>query len=423
VASVRILPRHVLEPAWRAGRFASAYSVGTPPESLVTSGAWKLQSFAAGEKTVLAPNPFWIGVDARGQRLPYLDQLVLLILPDANAAALKFAANDGELDALENVRPEDHQRFAADQARGHYTLYDLGPSLTSNFFWFNLNLAGAAGGSAGAEARRPGDPMAGAVPYAWFSNRDFRRAISRAIDRDAMIRGVFFGRGARNWSVITAGNHAFSDPATPAWDYDPAAARQLLAGEGFADRDRDSVLEDARGNPVSFRLEVGANSAVRVQLANFVRDDLARVGIRCQLVPTDFNALVGKIQESHDYQAILGGLAGVIPPDPAAGASFYLSSGSTHFWNARQGRPATAAEAQLDSLFGALARSSDLATRQRLSAQMDRIVADECWLVWLPIPTVEAAVRDRIGNLEPSGFRPRLLWNSETLFVRPAAKH
>jgi peptide/nickel transport system substrate-binding protein len=53
VGSVYILPRHVLEPAYRSGRFASTYSVGIAPESLVTSGPWRLKQYVPTEKTVL----------------------------------------------------------------------------------------------------------------------------------------------------------------------------------------------------------------------------------------------------------------------------------------------------------------------------------------------------------------------------------
>src|SRR4051812_31970322 len=61
--AVRIMPKHVLEPIFKAGNFASAYGVNTPPDQLVTSGAWRLKQYVAGEKTVLEPNPYWYGVD------------------------------------------------------------------------------------------------------------------------------------------------------------------------------------------------------------------------------------------------------------------------------------------------------------------------------------------------------------------------
>ncbi len=237
VASVRIVPRHVLEPAWRAGRFAAAYSAGTAPESLVTSGAWTLARYEAQERVVLARNPMWYGVDARGRRLPYLDQLVFLIVPDQNTATLRFLAKDGGVDALDNVKPEDYAIFAKNAASGGFALHDLGATLTSNALWFNLNPAHAPGGT-------PGDPAVGRMKYDWFSKRDFRRAVSMALDRSAMIRSVYFGEGVPSWSVITPGNRVFFNPKAPASEYDPEGAKRLLAALGFRDRDGDSVIED-----------------------------------------------------------------------------------------------------------------------------------------------------------------------------------
>jgi len=42
-------------------------------------------------------------------------------------------------------------------------------------------------------------------------------------------------------------------------------------------------------------------------------------------------------------------------------------------------------------------------------------------VIWLPVPKVEVPVRNRFGNLHPSSIRPRLLWNVETVFVKPKA--
>jgi peptide/nickel transport system substrate-binding protein len=411
VGSLRILPRHVLERAWRAGRFASSYGTATPPESLVTSGPWRLKQLVPREKTVLARNPYWFELDARGRRLPYLDELVYLVVPDQNTATLKFQA--GEVDGIDNVKAEDYGTFTRNQVAGGYTLHDLGPALTSNFFWFNLNTVKKPGG------RRPvGAPCADPVKYAWFVNRDFRRAVSMAVDRDAITRSVFFGEGVRNWSLMTPGYRLFFSPRTVAPDHDPAAARLLLARIGFRDRDGDGVLEDPKGNPVRFTLKTNAGSA-RVQMANFVRDDLARIGIQCTVAPVDFNTMINNMREDFDYDAVLAGLGAAVPPDPAMCGNFYRSSGVAHFWNIRQARPETPEEARLDSLFGALLRPAPLAARRRLSAAMDQIVDAQCWLVWLPTMKVKLPVRNRFGNVSPTILPHRLLWNIETVFVRP----
>jgi len=411
VGALRILPQHVLGPVWRQGGFASAYGVGTPPESLVTSGPWKLKQFVPHEKTVLARNPWWFGVDARGRRLPYLDELVYLVVPDLNATVLKFQA--GEVDGLDNVKAEDYGSFARGQARGNYTLHELGAALTSNFFWFNLNTVKRPGG------RRPvGAPWADPVKYAWFANRGFRRAVSMAVDRDAITRSVYFGEGVKDWSIMTAGYRLFYQAGTVAPDYDPAGARRLLGQLGFRDRDGDGVLEDPSGNPVRFTLKTNAGSA-RVAMANFVRDDLARVGIQCTVAAVDFNTMIRNMREDFDYDAILAGLGAAVPPDPGMCGNFYRSSGVSHFWNIRQARPETAVEAAVDSLFARLLQPAPLAARRRLSAAMDRAINDECWLIWLPTMKVELPVRNRFGNLEPGLLPHRLLWNIETVFVKP----
>ncbi len=411
VMALRVLPKHVLEPVWRAGRFASAYGVATPPERLVTSGPWKLKQFVPGEKTVLTGNPYWFGVDARGTRLPYLDELVFLVVPDQNAMVLRFQA--GEADAVDNVKAEDYADFARNQTRGDYTLYDLGASLTSNFFWFNLNTRKKPGGR-----KAVGEPWADPIHYAWFAQRDFRRAISMAIDREAIIRSVFFGQGVKCWSLMTPGYRQFYSPIASPPDYDPAGAKRLLARLGFVDRNGDGVLEDRSGNRVRFTLETNAATA-RVQMANFVRDDLAKIGVQCLVSVVDFHVLIDHMRDNFDYDAILAGLTGAVPPDPGMVSNFYRSSAVSHFWNVRQPRPESPAEARLDSLFEEVLLPRSLAARRRISAQMDRVLMEQCWLIWLPTMKAELPVRNRFGNVHPSAVPHRLLWNIETVFVRP----
>src|SRR6185295_7312933 len=137
VGAVRIMPKHVLEGPFKAGNFASAYSVSTPPDQLVSSGAWRLAQYVPGEKTVLQRNPYWYTVDQQNRRLPYLNEMVYVVVTDRDAADLKFRS--GELDGLDNVKPENYRWYTDNQEKGNFTLYDLGPEYVARFFWFNLN--------------------------------------------------------------------------------------------------------------------------------------------------------------------------------------------------------------------------------------------------------------------------------------------
>ena len=415
IGAVRIMPRHALEAEWRRGAFASAYGVATPPDRVVSSGAWRLARFAPGERVVLAPNPYWFGVDRRGRRLPYLDELMFEIVPDQNTAALKFEA--GDVDGVDNVRPEDYGIYERRAQAGNYTLYDVGPSLISNFFWFNLNRAKDA-----SFGRHPGEPIVGATRYAWFNDPKFRRAVSRAIDRDAIIRGPLFGYGFKNWSTMTRGSREWYTPEIRGEDYDPAGARRLLAELGMRDRDGDGTLEDRGGHPVTFTLKTNGDSQTRVAMSNLIKDDLARVGIRVTPAQVDMKTLVTNVRSDFDYEAVLLGLGSSVPSDPAMAGNFYRSSGATHYWNVRQSSPATDAEREIDGLFEVNADTLDTAVRHRAWTRIQNLLNQQCFVIWLPSQLMKLPARNRFGNLRPVALPHRLLWNIDRVFVRPRAR-
>jgi peptide/nickel transport system substrate-binding protein len=411
VGAVPIMPKHVLEPAFKAGTFASQYNVSTPPSQIVSSGPWRLKQYVAGEKTVLEPNPYWFGVDGQNQRLPYLDELVFLVVPDQDAADLKFRA--GQLDGLDNVKPENYQWYADNQQQGNYTLYDLGPSLNTNFFWFNLNTAKTA-----ENGRKVGDPYVDPVKYSWFSNPVFRRAVSIAVDRDAMIPSIFFGDAVKNWSQSTPGAKVWYTPDIVKYDFNLDESKRLLASLGWKDTNGDGVIEDKQGHPVSFTMKTNSDNKLRVSMANFIRDDLAKVGIRLTLTPVDFNTLVTNIRADKQYDTILLGLQSGIPPDPAMGQNVWRSSGLTHYWNISQTKPETPEEAKINSLMDTLVSSSDMSVRKQAWKDVQNIVNEQAWIIWLPTANTKLPLRNGFGNAKPSPIPHRLLWNIDRVYVK-----
>ena len=415
VSSVYILPKHVLEPAYRTGSFASAYNVGTPPEGIVTSGPWKLKQYLPNEKTVLVRNPFWCGVDERGQRLPYLDELVFMIVPDQNTAALKFEA--GEVDALvDDVKPENYQTYANGEKKGNFTFYDLGPSLTTNFFWFNLNRVRDA-----KRGKRIGSPQVGAMKYEWFSNRDFRRAVSKAVDREAIIKSVYYGQAMKTWSTMTPGSKTWHTPEAVHYDYDPEGAKKLIAGLGWKDTNGDGYVEDTHGNTVRFSIKTNASNVMRVAAANFVKDDLAKIGIQVDPIPIEFNSLIVNLREDFQYESILLGLGSATPPDPGMGQNVFRSSGLTHYWNIKQPKPETAVEARIDALIEQNVTTMDMAVRKRTWLEIQNLINEECFVIWLPSMVFKVPVRNRFGNIQPTITPHRILWNIDQVFVKPNA--
>jgi hypothetical protein len=60
--------------------------------------------------------------------------------------------------------------------------------------------------------------------------------------------------------------------------------------------------------------------------------------------------------------------------------------------------------------------SADSTVRRRSWHEIQRVLNDECFLVWLPIIRLKAPVRNTFGNLEPTGIFHRLLWNIDRVY-------
>jgi len=414
IGSVYILPKHVLEASFKNGSFGSAYNVSTPPDKIVTSGPWRITQYVAGEKTVLGRNPYWFGVDQQNHRLPYLNELVFVTVPDQDALDLKFRS--GEIHALDNPKPENYRWYQDHQQEGNFTLHDLGPDINTNFFWFNLNKVQKA-----AKGRNVGDPYVEPAKYAWFKNPIFRRAVSMSIDRDAMIPSVFFGQGYKNFALATEANKVWHNADIVHYDYNPAEARKLLAGLGWKDANGDGVLEDSQGHPISFTMKTNSDNIMRIGMANFVKDDLAKVGIKVTLVPVDFNTLISNLRNDFDYDSILLGLQSGTPPDPSMMQNVWRSSGLTHYWFISQQKPETPEEARIDHLMDEIVTNQNLAARQQAYREVETIASEQQWAIWLPIRRIKIPISNRFGNLQPSILPHRILWNIDRIFVKASS--
>jgi peptide/nickel transport system substrate-binding protein len=410
-ANVRIMPKHVLEEAYKRGDYAAAYNVGTPPDKIVTSGPWRIAQYVPGEKTVLARNPYFFGVDKNNQRLPYLDEIVFLIVPDFDAADLKFRA--GELHGLDDVKPENYGWYKDNQRKNNFTLHELGADLNTNHFWFNLNKV-----QKPTPGKKLGEPFVDAVKYSWFSNPTFRRAVSMALDRDAMMPSVFYGEAVKNWAIATPGNKVWYSPDLLKFDYNPGEAKKLFAGMGWKDGNGDGILEDARGNPVTFSLKTNSSNTTRIAMMNFIKADLAKVGINVITAPVDFNTLITNLRSDFQYEAMLLGLNSGVPPDPSLMQNMWRSTGLTHSWFLTQATPDTPQEARIDHLMDIIVGTHDLDERRKAYKEVETIANEMAWMTWLPVRVQKIPASNRFGNLRPSVLRHRILWNSYNIYVK-----
>ena len=120
-----ILPKHKLEGALSSGRFGAAWSVTTPVKEIVGLGPFVIADYRPGERLVFARNSHYFRTDDRGAHLPYLDRIIVEIVPDQDAQALKLEAGDTDTEASE-IRPEDYAPLKRAAEHGSIQLLDLG---------------------------------------------------------------------------------------------------------------------------------------------------------------------------------------------------------------------------------------------------------------------------------------------------------
>ncbi len=393
-----ILPKHKLEPALRAGTFESAWDSKTPLSEIVGTGPFVLREYQPGQRVVLERNPRYWRKAEDGTALPYLDRIVLQIVPDQNAEILRLTS--GDLDLTQNeLRPEDYLpvKRAADQ--GQLRLVDLGVGPDPDGFWFCLRR----------EAKQK-DPR-----FAFVQQVQFRQAISHALNREQLAETVFLGAAVPVWGPISPGNTLWFSPDIPRYPFDLSRATELLRGLGLEDRNRNGTVEDTKGTEARFTvITVRGNSAME-RGAAAVRDQLARIGIALDVAPLEFGTMIERMLSSN-YDAMYYRVLAT-DLDPALNPDMWMSGGSAHFWHLGQKVPATEWERQIDVLMREQTSTIDQARRRELFDEVQRIFAENVPVIYLVAPRLYYAHSARLTGASPSVIRPPVLWNADSLSV------
>lgn len=407
--SIAILPRHLLESWYSEGKFSQAWNLNTPAAQVAGLGPFCLKEYVPGQRVTLERNPYYWKADLKGNRLPYLDEITFLFAGNEDAEVLRFEA--GETDIISRISAENYAVLEKQQTSRGFRLYDLGPSLEYNFLLLNLN-SNLPPGSA--EIRRK---------QAWFEEQRFRQAVSLAIDRSAINRLVYLGRGSPIWTHVTPGNRLWSDERLPHPPRSVQQSRELLKAAGFSWQN-DGALVDRYGSSVEFTILTSASSKQRTQMATMIQQDLKEIGIKVQVVPLEFRAMLDRIFQTHNYEAAVMGLGGG-DVDPNSQLNVWLSSGDDHLWHLGETQPVTSWEAEMDKLMKQQMATLSVRDRKRLYDRAQEIEIEEAPLVFLVSPNVLVGAKVKVHNFKPAILDSHTLWNSEQLFFgdeRRAAK-
>ena len=392
-----ILPRHRLQALLDSGGFAAAWNTSTPPGEVVGLGPFVLSEYVPGQRLTFARNPHYFRTDERGETLPYLDRIVVEIVPDQDGQVLRLQSGQADTIATE-VRPEDYALLKRSADAGVLQLLDLGTALDADSLWINLRPRAFAG-----------DPR-----ESWIQRDELREAISLAVNRQTFADTVFLGAAVPVFGPITPANKHWHSEDIPKPAYDLARAKALLSTVGLQDRDGDGLLEDARRTPARLTILTARGQTAFERGTAVIREELRKVGLSVDVVALEANALVGRFLSGEPYDAVYFRL-NASDIDPALNTDFWLSRGGAHAWNVNQAKPATEWEREIDDLMTKQVASLDDAERRTLFVSIQKIFAAHQPMIYFAAPRVIVGASTRLTNLAPAISRPQLLWSADTI--------
>ena len=384
-----MVPRHILARSVDDNIFSSAWRIDLLPQELVGTGPFLLSEYRPYQGIILKRNPNFWKIDRNGNRLPYLDGVLLPIISNGPERVMAFKR--GRIDVLA-IRGQDYPFLKPEAQDGGFTIYNAGPALDSEFIVFNQNPA--------------------SITYPkldWFTNRLFRQAMSHLVDRNRMATEIFHGQAYPQSLPLLPrfGDHLnpYYNPRARFYDYSPDKAKRLLAQAGFVDTNNDGWLEDEDGNRVELDIITNREAPYRREIAEILTAELAGVGIIGHPLEDDFDRVISRLMtpdgSNGKWEVAISGFSGG-GSDPYEGANVWMSSGRLHLWHPREGRPITAWEAEIDDIFNRASQEGDIFERTILYFRFQEIIAQEVPIIFTVAHAHLSVVRNKIGNISPS---------------------
>jgi peptide/nickel transport system substrate-binding protein len=314
----------------------------------VGTGPFKFVSVTRGQRLVLAPNAaYWAGA-------PKLDQLILRPIPDPTTRGA--ALRSKEVNWIEYPNPDSIQQLQSNGFSVITNVYDhIWPWVfdTSQKPWDDIRT---------------------------------RQAANFAINREAMVKDLLKGTADPAYQLAPRGNLAYTKD-NDYYSYNPDKAKELLAAAGYANGFTATV-----SYPTS-----GSGNMVPVPMNEELQRDLGAVGIKVELKPIEWSAMLGQI------------FTGEIP-DNASAVNISLSflQESSWLWFFTTKGPFNVGHyqnPQVDALITQAQSTVDDTARYKLYSQAsDLISKDAAWLYVVDDRNPRALASSVHGFVEPQSW-------------------
>jgi peptide/nickel transport system substrate-binding protein len=228
---------------------------------LPTLEPWVLKTKPPAERLIFERNPYYYRLDGAGHQLPYIDRVVMTIA-DSKIIAAKAGAGESDLQAR-YLRFDDYTFLKAGEQAGGYKvrLWRTGPG-SQLALYPNLNVNDA-------------------VWRGLVRKRDFRRALSLAVNRHEINQVIYFGLALEGQNTVLPQSPLYRPDYRSAWaGYDVKEANRLLDGLGLTGHDGEGIRLLPDGRPMEIVVENSGESTEQSDVLELIRDSWRRVGIK-----------------------------------------------------------------------------------------------------------------------------------------------
>jgi peptide/nickel transport system substrate-binding protein len=358
---VAILPSHLLRKTPAASLHESAFA-----NAPVGSGRFRFAAWDRGSRIVLQAD----SANYRGRAIA--DRVIWLVSADYPAASLRFL--NGDADFLDVVKPDV---VAKATAAGKQLLVSPG-SLDYGYVAFNLRNAGNTGPS----------PVLG--------DRDTRRALVMAIDRQAIVHNVFDTLGLVAHGPAT--RILPTSDTTIGIPYSAQRASQLLDSLGWK-RAADGMRSRGK-TALAFSLMVPSSSALRKSIAVLLQEQWRKAGAKVDIDQLELNTF-GARMEGRNFESLLN--AWHIDPTPSSVREEWASSEIR-----KGGYNATSYQSPaFDAVIDSAVREMNPTKSVELYRRAYRILTEDAPAMWLYELKSVRAVSPRV---QTAGIRPDAWW-------------
>jgi peptide/nickel transport system substrate-binding protein len=358
-----VLPKHFYEPYLeKPNDFNQSKGL------LLGSGPYRLQdpvSWSPDKGMVeLLKNPrYW------GPVQPTFNRLIWRIIENDSARLTTF--RNGEIDTY-SARPREFQRLTQDASLTEKAEHWEYMSPVAGYSYIGWN-----------QQRNNEDT--------WFSDTRVRQAMTYLLDRERIVDEIYLGYGEVAISPFNPRSKQH-DTSLIARAYDLEKGKALLAEAGFADRDGDGLLEDASGRPFEFELVYFQGNDDTSRMVLFLRDQLARAGIKLEPKPTEWSVMIDLLKK-RDFDAItLGWTSGLETDLYQMFHSSQIEGGGNNFVGYKN--------LEFDALVDEARATVDEETRMPLWMQAERHLFDDQPYTFLMRRKSLVFIDRRIQNIE-----------------------